>query len=210
MIFYITVSHGQIGDGLTFKFIENLLIGFSEYVDQDIEPAAMGHPDDKLVNAQLGPFVDDRINGRDGAFPAFEGESFLSYIFDAEKFFKYLASIEFLQDMLFFLYRKTNFGRAAFYLFLQPLPFFAVGDIHVLEAEVPAINGLQLFKYFAQCASAQPQFAAREKSAIEVGLAEAIVRKVEVGVPVFSLAYRVGVRKEMPFSAVSVNQAENH
>ena len=146
MIFYVPIAKTLVGNGRSFKFSEDLLVGFFHDVGQHVQTTAVGHPDDDFHYAHFGPLIDGGIQGNDGAFTAFQREAFLANVFGVQKLFKTNRLIQFFQNAAFFVHGNVVvlFGATLLDPGAQPTAFFPLLNVLKLEADVTAVNTLEV------------------------------------------------------------------
>ena len=103
----------------------------------------MGHADVDLLDAVLAAIFDHRLERRDRAFAAVEPEALGPDIFPGEEFLPLLGVDHLGQDRLLALGRELDGGVLALHPLLQEAPLLDLVDVHIFEADVAAVIGLQ-------------------------------------------------------------------
>ncbi len=78
VILDVAVAVEGIGQIVFLELGEDFLVGLAENVDEDIEPAAMSHANDHLLDPGVRGLVDKRFEQRDEGLGTFEGEALLA------------------------------------------------------------------------------------------------------------------------------------
>ncbi len=69
MIFDVAVAGRLLGEERPFELGEDHLVGLAEDVGEDVQAAAMRHPDHHLLDAEIAALLDDRCEQRDQRVP---------------------------------------------------------------------------------------------------------------------------------------------
>ncbi len=72
VILYISITHGTVARQISFKLVEDLVVGFTQYIGQHIQTAAMGHSEFEFFHTQFGSLIDNGVEGWNGGFAAFQ------------------------------------------------------------------------------------------------------------------------------------------
>ena len=126
---------------VALELAEDLRIRLADDVGQHVEPAAVRHADDHLVEAVLGALVDRRVHHRDDGLGAFKREPFLPNVFGLQEGLERLGGVELAQDVLL-----LGDGRLLVLdldALLQPLLLLGFEDVGVLDADVAAVGVAQ-------------------------------------------------------------------
>jgi len=99
------------------------------------------HAHDHLLGAHLGCLVQDGVEDDDGRLGALEPEALLAHVAGVEEALEDLGRVEQLQDVLLLV--LLHGGRHALDLLLDPALLHRVLDVHVLDAERPAVGVAQ-------------------------------------------------------------------
>ena len=67
-----------LGVDVALELLEELLVVLAHDVDEDVEPAAMGHAHDRGVHVGIGGLAEDRVEHGDGALGAVDAEALLA------------------------------------------------------------------------------------------------------------------------------------
>ncbi len=69
---------------------EDHLVGLIQHMRQHVQAAAVGHPDHHLLNAQVCPVIDQRVDQRNDRFAPLQREALLVLLSDVQELFKSL------------------------------------------------------------------------------------------------------------------------
>ncbi len=133
-------AHDRI-DGAPFELAEDLGVTLACDVGQDVEPAAVGHPDGDLVEPGLGRRLEDLVEHRDGRLGTFEGEALLAHVLGLQERLERLSGIQTPEDLHLLLARRRSVG--PLHVLLDPGALLWVLDVHVLHADGAAVGVAQ-------------------------------------------------------------------
>ena len=86
---------------------EDLLVRLADDVGQHVEPAAVRHADDDLVQAALGRALQDLVEQRDQRLAALEREPLLPDVLGLQERLERLGRVEPVQDVLLLVGRRA-------------------------------------------------------------------------------------------------------
>ena len=110
-------------------------------VGQHVEAAAVGHAHHDLGDAGAGGRVEQGVEQDDGRLGAFEAEALLPDVARVEEALEHLGGVEAVEDVALLL--EVERGRLALDVLLDPALLLGVLDVHVLDAEGPAVGVAQ-------------------------------------------------------------------
>ena len=140
----------------------------------------MSHSDVDLGDPILAAIFDDRLKGRDCAFPTVKPESFRADIFAGKKLFPLLALDDFRQDRALAFGRELDLGVLAFHALLEEAPFAQVIDVHILKADRAAVVRLQHLHELTHRGALETEGSADPDRPVEVVRAEAVIFRRQV------------------------------
>ena len=94
-------------------------------VRQHVEPAAVGHADDDLVDARARPLLNDPVEQRDQRLSAFEGESLLPDETGVEELLEPLGLAELPEQIALLIARKLRPVEDRLHVLLKPVALAA-------------------------------------------------------------------------------------
>ncbi len=162
---------------------EDRLERLAHHVGEHVEPAAVGHADDDLLEAELAAALDDLLERRDRRLGAVEAEPLGAGVFLVEEALEGLRRGQPLQDGAPAV--GGEFGAVLDRLDALLDPGFdpRLLYVHELDADVAAIGRPAAVDDLAQGRDlAQAQIVVDEDRAVEVGVGEAVGLVVELGV----------------------------
>ena len=142
----------------------------------------MRHADHDLAQAAESRVVQDAVEERDERLPALEREALVADVLGVEEALEALRLHDLLEDAL--LARRVE-GRVVarrLHPVLEPVLPLGVGDVHVLDADRPAVGLAQGVEDLAQRRLVLAGEPAGHELAVEVPQGEAVGRGVEVAV----------------------------
>ena len=126
---------------VALELAEDLRVRLADDVGQHVEPAAVRHADDDLVERVFGGLVDHGVHHRDDGLGAFERESLLPNVFGLQERLERLGGVELGQDVL--LLATVGFSCLTSTRSSQPLLLVGFQDVGVLDADVAAVRVAQ-------------------------------------------------------------------
>ncbi len=112
----------------------------AEEIRKDIEPAAVRHPDDELLHAELAATLDDLFERRDKRFGALDPEPLRARIALVQKALEGFRHSQALEDGALALGGEVGLVAGSFDSFLDPRLLGRVLDVHVFDADMVAIG----------------------------------------------------------------------
>ena len=207
VVFDVAGAVGLAGVEVALELAEDLADRLAHDVGQHVEPPAVGHADDDLVEFVFGGLVQHRIQQRDDGLPAFEREAFLPDVLGLQERLERLGRVQLREDV--FLFDHRGFLVRHLDAFLQPRPLLGVGDVHVLGADGAHVGVAQQPEHVAQLHVRLPAEPAGGERAVQVPQGQPVGEHVEVGVAALAVVQRVGVGHQMPAGAVGVDQLDH-
>ena len=112
---------------------------------QYIEAPPVGHANHYFLYPVTCSIRDDGIEGCDGGFTPFQGESFLSHVFFSQKLFKYGSTIELFENAFFLIMGEVKLPvrGVLFNAFPQPASFVTVLNVVKFKANVTTVYFFQ-------------------------------------------------------------------
>ena len=99
-LWYLTSPLGQLLGVLAFELGEQVLGHLAHDVDQHVEPAAVGHADDHLLDADGAGLLDQLVHGGNEALAAFEREALLADVLGVQVALQPFGGGQALEDVL--------------------------------------------------------------------------------------------------------------
>ena len=169
----------------------------------------MGHPEHHLLDAERARVLDQRVEQRDERLAALEREALRGGVAELEKLLEPLRLDQAVENAEPLRGLEIRAVRHRLHPVLQPGALLRVLDVHVLDADRPAVRCLQPGDQVTDGrARAAPEAAARD-DAIEVRLAEAELRGLEERVRARRRVERIQPGDEVSELAVGVHEVEH-
>ena len=150
----------------SLELAEDLAIGFSGNVGENVEAAAVRHGDGDLVEAVLGGGLEDFIDHTDRRLSTLEAEAFLPDIFGLQERFKGFCLVQFREDPQLGVVVGLFVGFLQF--FLEPGPLLRVLDVHVFNTDGAAVRVPENTEDFAQQHGAPAPKTSGHKFAVQI------------------------------------------
>ena len=163
VVFHIARTADIVGIGAAArKFVEDDLVRLGHYVREHVQPAAMRHAVNDLAHARLAAIFDDGFESGDHRFPAIEAEALGPDIFLGEELLELLASDHGGQDGALAFVGELDRLAGGFDAVLKEAALLHIGDVHVFEADIAAIDFAQPVVEIADGHPAEAEHAADE------------------------------------------------
>lgn len=186
---------------------EDLRVGLADDVGQDVQPAAVGHADDDLVQPRLGGRVEHRVQQRDDGLAALQREALLADVLGLQERLERLGGVEPAQDAQLLLALRVVV--AALHAVLDPLALLGILDVHELDAGGAAVRVPEHAEDVPELHHRAAREAADGELALQVPQGEAVLDDVQVGVLALHVLQRVGVGHDVAAHPVGVDQVED-
>ena len=179
MVFHVSRPLHRLGIQIAFELLEDLAVGLADDVGQDVEPAPVGHAHDRLVEALADGRFEDRVEDDDGRLGTFEAEPLLADVAGVEESLEDLGGIEAIQDVPLLL--GGDHGGHTFDMLLDPALLLDVLDVHVLDAEGPAVRVAQQVEDLVQGGGVLAGETVGHERPGQVPDGQSVVERVELG-----------------------------
>ena len=187
---------------------EDLLVRLADDVGQHVEPAAVGHADDDLVQLGLGGRAEHLVEQRDQRLAALQREALLADVLGLQEGLERLGGVEPVEDVLL-LARASGFWYLLLDPLLDPAPLLRVLDVHVLDADPAAVRVPQHAEHLAQLHPLLAGEPADREDPVQVPQGQAVLQHVQVRVAADLELERVGVGHQVPAHPVGVDQLDH-
>src|SRR5438552_2522846 len=209
VILDVAVPGRLLGEQTPLELRDDHLVGLAEHVGEHVDPPAVRHAEDHLLDAERAGVLDHRVKEGDERVAALEREALGGRIAELEELLEALGADQAVEDGEPVLGGEVGTVGGRLHALLEPDALLLVLDVHVLDAERAAVGRLQARDQVADAgARAAPEAAARD-DAVEVLVAEAELRGLEERMPRGLRRERVQVGDQVPELAVGVDQVED-
>ena len=201
----------QIGEVVvTLEFVEQVLGRFSEQIHQHVQPAAMCHADDGLLDAGLAALLHQIVEQRYEAVAALERKALLTDVLGVQIAFESLRRSQLPQNVFLLFDRKASPHPRRLKIILQPEAFVAVRNVRKLCADGVAIDKLQGAQDFLELAALRDSVitAIGEELRIQVSIRQSEVVQIEHVRPrPFLQSQRIEIGDQVTTIRIDLNQA---
>src|SRR5690606_34056388 len=122
------------------EFREELLRRLAEHVDEHVEPAAMRHADDDLLDAAFAGSLYQIVEHGNQRLAAFEREALLPDVLRVEVALEALGAREAAQHRPLLVLRELPMHPAVLEALAEPQPLPCSGNVRELDGELPAVD----------------------------------------------------------------------
>ena len=175
----VAVARRLAGEQRALELREDHLVRLADHVGEDVQPAAMRHAEDDLLDAQRARLLDERVEHRDQRVAALEREALGGGVADLQELLERLRLEQVLEDADAVLGGELGAVLRRLHALLEPLSLLLVRDVQVLDAERAAVRAPEAFDQLAQWSPARAAEAAAVDRALHVRLGEAELGGVE-------------------------------
>ncbi len=176
----VSRAEGAVEKRSVLELREQRLEGAPDDVREHAQPPAVRHPEDDLDDAVSRSVLDDHVEERNHRFGAFQGEALLPQELRVDEAFEELGRSDLLQDPEAVLGRDRAHVLGLFQVALEPELPPRLLDVGELDSNRAAIGGAQALEDLAERLDRPTREVSRDEGAVEVILAEAVMRRVEL------------------------------
>ena len=175
MVLHVARAFHVVGlEGAALELVEDGAVGLGHHVAEHVKPARCGHADHDFLDAELAAALDDLLQRRDHGLGAVQAEALGAGVFDIGELLENLGLDQLVEDRPLALGRERDVLVAALDALLDPRLLRRVGDVHELDADVPAIGAAQDLDDLADGGRLQPQHLVDEDRPVEISVGEAV------------------------------------
>jgi hypothetical protein len=182
VILDVARAQDVVAAGRTLELAEDRGIGLAHDVGEHVEPAAMRHAEDDLVDAELGTPADHGLHGGNRTLAAVEPEPLGARELDVEELLEALGLGQMLEDRPLLLGIGVEEAAGVLDPLLQPALLVRFLDMEEFYADGRAVGLLQDLHHLAQRRRLEPEHEVEIEGAVEIGVGEAVGVVVELGV----------------------------
>ena len=165
----------------------------------------MGHAHHRLVQTLVDRLVEDGVEQDDGRLGSLQAEPLLAHVAGVEEALEDLGGVEPVEDVALLVGGQR--GGDPFDVLLDPPLLLGILDVHVLDAQGPAVGVAQDVEDLVQGGHVLAGQAVGHEVAGQVPDGQAVVERVELGVELGRLGVeRVEVGDEMAPDPVHVDE----
>ncbi len=156
------------------EFMKHCPVRLAHHLGQHIEPAAVGHAKDDLLEPHIAAALDDLLQSRDQRFTAIQAESLGALVLDVDELLETFRLDQLLQDRLLAHVGEFDALVRTLDALLDPGFFFRIGNVHELDTERRAIGALEDVEHLGDGGIFEPEHVIDEDLAVVIGFGEAI------------------------------------
>ena len=189
------------------ELVEDGAVRLAHDVGEHVEAPAVRHADDDLLDAELAAALDDLLQRRHHGFGAVEAEALGARVLHVGELLEDLGLDQLVEDRLLALDGEGDVLVLALDALLDPGLLRRRGDVHELDADVPAVGAAQDLQDLAHGGHLEAQHLVDEDRAVEVGLREAVGLGPQLLVHLaLGEAQRIEIGRQMPHGAIGADQ----
>ena len=179
MVLHVAGALHALGIEIALELGEDLAVGLADDVGEDVQPAPVGHPEHRLLDAALGRLVQDGVEQRDRRLGPLEAEALLADVAGVQEALEGLGRVQALEDVVLLLGREGA-GHALDVL-LDPSLLLGILDVHVLDADGPAVGVAKDVEHVAERKLGVVAESLDDEAPVEVEDRDAVGQRVELG-----------------------------
>src|SRR3954452_12370147 len=192
---------------VALELTEDLRVALADDVGENVQPAAVRHTDDNLIEVAARGGAQDPVQQRDDRLAALEREPLLADELRLEKRLERFRGVEPSEDVQLLL--PVEVGMRPLDAVLDPATLIGVLNVHVLDTDRAAVRVTQDAEGLTQLRDLLPAEAASWKLSVEVPQGQSMRDDVEVRVAALLVVERVGVGHQMAAHAVGMDELEH-
>ena len=150
--------------GAALELVEDGAVRLAHHLRQHVEPAAVGHADADVFDAERAAALDDLLQRRDHRFAAVEPEALGAGELDVAEFLEALGLDQLVEDRALAFAGEADLLVRPLDALLHPALLRRIGDVHELDAERLAIGAPQDREDLAQACRIRGRAPCRGKS----------------------------------------------
>ena len=144
VILHVARAFDVVGlERAALELVEDGAVRLAHHVGEHIEAPAMRHADDDLLDAELAAALDDLLQRRHHGLGAVEAEALGAGVLHVGELLEGLGLDQLVEDRLLALVGEDDVLVLALDALLQPGLLRRRGDVHELDADVPAVGAAQ-------------------------------------------------------------------
>ena len=175
-------------------------------VREDVEPAAMRHREDDLVDALIARLLDGEIEERDQAFRSLAGEGLRPGVLALDEGLEDDGIREPRQDAELLLPRELDPVPGGLHAVPEPPADGQVVDVHVLDPDGSAVRAPEVLQDLPETELAPTGDRAAREDAVHVRLLETVVGGVQLGLGLDGTPQRIEARDPVPAHAIRADE----
>ncbi|CAI8358294.1 MAG: Uncharacterised protein [Cellulomonadaceae bacterium TMED98] len=140
----------------------------------------MSHSDRHFIETCFSCFLQDFVDQRDGGFGAFETEALLAHVFCLQERFERFGLVQLREHSELVVVGGLFVG--ALEVALEPATLFGVLDVHVFDADCPAVGIAQHAENFPQKHRTTTAKATGDELTVQIPEGQSVGFNLQVGV----------------------------
>ena len=167
--------------GMTLELGEDGDVGLAHDIREHVQPAAVGHAEHDLLDAEFAAALQNLFQRRNRSFTSIETKALGSGELDVQKALELLGLDQPLEDRALALGGEARLVADALDALLDPGFLVRVLDVHELDADRSAIGLAQNLHDFAESRRFQPEHVIEKDWPVHVGFGEAVGLRIQLG-----------------------------
>jgi hypothetical protein len=142
VILDVAVPGRLLGEQAPLELRDDHLVGLAEHVGEHVDPPAVRHAKDHLLDAERAGVLDHRVKEGDERVAALEREALGGRIAELEELLEALGANQAVEDAQPVLGGEVGMVGGRLHALLEPDALLLVLDVHVLDTERAAVGRL--------------------------------------------------------------------
>src|SRR5213083_460734 len=143
VILDVAVAGRLLGEQTSLELRYDHLVGLAEHVGEHVDPPAVRHAEDHLLDAERAGVLDQRVEEGDERVAALEREALGGRIAELEELLEALGGDQAVEDDEPVLPGEVGMVGGRLHALLEPDALLLALDVHVLDAERAAVGRLE-------------------------------------------------------------------
>ena len=208
MVLHVARALDVVGlERAALELVEDGAVRLAHDVGEHVEAPAMRHADHDLLDAELAAALDDLLQRRHHRFGAVEAEALGAGVLHVGELLEALRLDQLVEDRLLAFVGEGDVLVLALDALLQPGLLRRRGDVHELDADVPAVGAAQDLQDLAHGRDLEAEHLVDEDRPVEIGVREAVGLGLQLLVHLaLGEAQRIEVGGQMAHDAIGADQ----
>ena len=180
VVFHVSGNGVFVVVEFAFELIEQFARVFAQCVHQYVQTAAMGHPDDDVLDTGTAGTANDGVHQWNQRIAAFQRKAFLADVFGVQVALQTFGGGQAFQRAAPGIGIQVVIATGRFQPLIQPLPLVGLENVHELCTDTAGVGGLQVCNQITQLHSRLTRHAAGAELIGKIRLAQMVETQIQI------------------------------